>query len=55
LMIVGLDATGMDPDVAYVVALWFPVLASAAVAELTSPASKLRASTLAPVAERISP
>ena len=33
-MILGLDAWGIDPDVAYVVALWVPVLASAAVAEL---------------------
>jgi uncharacterized membrane protein YozB (DUF420 family) len=33
-LIVALDAWGLDPDVAYVVALWVPVLASAAVAEL---------------------
>ena len=33
-MIVGLDAVGVDPDVAYVVALWVPVLASAAVVEI---------------------
>jgi len=35
-MIVGLDAIGMDPDVAYVVALWLPVLASVAVVEWLS-------------------
>jgi hypothetical protein len=35
-MIVGLDVTGMDPDVAYVVALWLPVLASVAVVEWLS-------------------
>ncbi|HEY0464868.1 MAG TPA: DUF2306 domain-containing protein [Polyangiaceae bacterium] len=32
-LIVALDAVGMDPDVAYVAALWGPVLASAAVVE----------------------
>ena len=35
-MIVGLDALGVDPEVAYVVALWGPVLASVAVVELIS-------------------
>jgi hypothetical protein len=35
-MIVALDAFGMDPDVAYVVALWVPVLASVAVVEWLS-------------------
>jgi hypothetical protein len=35
-LIVGLDAAGIDPDFSYVVALWGPVLASAAVAELLS-------------------
>jgi hypothetical protein len=35
-MIVGFDALGINPDVAYVVALWVPVLGSAAVAELIS-------------------
>jgi hypothetical protein len=35
-MLFGLDAAGIDPDIAYVVALWAPVLASAAVAELAS-------------------
>jgi uncharacterized membrane protein YozB (DUF420 family) len=36
-LIVGLDVVGLDPDVAYVVALWGPVLASVAVVELVSP------------------
>jgi uncharacterized membrane protein len=35
-LIVVLDRVGVDPDAAYVVALWGPVLASAAVAELVS-------------------
>ena len=35
-MIVGLDLAGVDPDLSYVVALWGPVLASAAVVELIS-------------------
>jgi hypothetical protein len=35
-MIVGFDAMGLDPDVAYVVALWGPVLAAVAVVELVS-------------------
>jgi uncharacterized membrane protein len=35
-LLFGFDAAGVDPDFAYVVALWVPVLASAAVAELAS-------------------
>ena len=35
-LILGLNALGVDPDLSYVVALWGPVLASAAVAELIS-------------------
>jgi uncharacterized membrane protein YozB (DUF420 family) len=35
-MLFGFDALGFDPGLAYVVALWVPVLASAAVAELIS-------------------
>jgi len=34
VLILGLDAMGMDPDLVYVLALWAPVLGSAAVAEL---------------------
>jgi hypothetical protein len=33
-MLIGLDAAGMDPDVAYLVALWIPVVASALLAEM---------------------
>lgn len=47
-LIVGLDALGIEPDLAYVVALWLPVLASAAVAELVS-----RSVQSAPPVERI--
>lgn len=35
-MLIGLDSARIDPDTAYVVALWAPVLVSAAVAELAS-------------------
>jgi uncharacterized membrane protein len=35
-MIVGLDASGVDPDVAYVVALWVPLLFTALSVELVS-------------------
>lgn len=35
-LLLGLDAVGIDPDLAYIVALWGPVLASAAVVELVS-------------------
>ncbi len=39
-MIIGFDAAGLDPRVAYVVALWVPVLGCAAIAEVVSvPAS----------------
>jgi uncharacterized membrane protein len=45
-MIIGLDMLGVDPDLSYVVALWGPVLVSAAVAELVS----WRAASLSPKA-----
>jgi uncharacterized membrane protein len=35
-LLLGFDAVGVDPDLAYVVALWGPVLASAAVVEVLS-------------------
>jgi hypothetical protein len=35
-LLLGFDAAGVDPDVAYVIALWGPVLASAAVVEVVS-------------------
>jgi hypothetical protein len=38
-MLLGFDSAGIDPDVAYVIALWVPVLASFAVVELVSGAS----------------
>jgi uncharacterized membrane protein len=42
-MLLGFDAAGVDPDLAYVIALWGPVLVSAAVVELVSmrPASSV--------------
>jgi hypothetical protein len=43
-MIVGLDAAGVAPELAYVVALWVPVVASAAAVELFT----LRHSAFAP-------
>jgi hypothetical protein len=45
VLIVILDVAGMEPGVAYVIALWGPVLLSSAIAELVStrqPGSKLR-------------
>lgn len=52
-LMIALDMAGMHPDMAYVVALWGPVLASAAVAELFS---RSAVSLVSPVAriERIS-
>jgi hypothetical protein len=38
-LLLSLDAIGIDPGVAYVAALWVPVLASAAVAEIVSTSS----------------
>jgi len=35
-LILGFNAAGIDPDLSYVIALWGPVLASAAVVELVS-------------------
>jgi hypothetical protein len=52
-LIVGLDAVGMDPDVVYVLALWGPVLASVAVAELISLRSVFSKSASAHHIERI--
>jgi hypothetical protein len=33
-LLIGLDAAGIDPELSYVISLWVPVLASAAVVEL---------------------
>jgi uncharacterized membrane protein YozB (DUF420 family) len=52
-MLFGFDALGIDPGVAYVVALWVPVLGSFAVAELLSWRSVYARSTSLPLAERI--
>jgi uncharacterized membrane protein len=35
-MLLGFDSAGIDPDLAYVVALWGPVLAAVAIVELVS-------------------
>lgn len=45
-MLVGFDVVGVDPDLAYVIALWGPVLASAVIAELVSPRSTRFVSSL---------
>jgi hypothetical protein len=50
-LIVGLDAGGVDPELAYVVALWLPVLGSALLAELIS--RRPRALNLIPTLQRV--
>src|SRR5262249_50163911 len=40
-LMLGFDSAGVDPDLAYVVALWGPVLASVAVVELLGPKASL--------------
>ncbi len=55
-MLLGFDAVGVDPDLAYVIALWGPVLASVAVVEIVSARSgSLRsvANLVAKLLERI--
>ena len=52
-LIVGLDALGVDPDVAYVAALWGPVLLSAAVVEFTSRPALVRNRNRVELLERI--
>jgi len=52
-MLVGLDALGADPDLSYVLALWGPVLLSAAVAELASRPVATPSSSRLPLPERI--
>jgi len=52
-LLVGLDMAGADPNVAYVVALWVPLLASAAVAELVASSPRLRVENLVHLAERM--
>jgi uncharacterized membrane protein YozB (DUF420 family) len=52
-MIFGFDALGFHPDLVYVVALWVPVLASAAVAELMSWRAVYSRPSSLPLLERI--
>jgi hypothetical protein len=52
-LIIGLNELGFDPDVAYVVALWGPVLGSAAIAELVSLPSIFSISNLVQFPRRI--
>jgi hypothetical protein len=52
-MIFGFDALGFHPDLVYVVALWVPVLASAAVAELLSWRAVYSRPSSLPFVERI--
>jgi hypothetical protein len=52
-LIVGFDALGVSPDLAYVVALWGPVLASAAVVELISRRSTIWNRSSVELVERI--
>jgi hypothetical protein len=52
-MLLGFDVVGVDPDVAYVVALWVPVLASAAVVELVSAPSGPTLASVRQFVERI--
>lgn len=53
-LMIALDAPSLDPDLAYVIALWGPVLASAAVAEIISWRSAPTPSNPAFAIERIS-
>jgi hypothetical protein len=41
-LIVGFDVAGLDPDIAYIVALWGPVLGAVAVIELPTLVSSLK-------------
>lgn len=52
-LIVGLDALGVDPNIAYVAALWGPVLASAAVVELMCRRSLIWNPSIGQLIERI--
>jgi uncharacterized membrane protein len=51
-LLLGLDAVGVDPDFAYVVALWGPVLASAAFVEIVSLRSASSIRSVAQLMER---
>jgi hypothetical protein len=52
-LIVGLDALGVDPGVAYVVALWVPILVTLVIAELASARPRSLALRAFPLLERI--
>jgi hypothetical protein len=52
-LMIALDVTGVDPDLAYVLALWMPVLGSAAVSEFISLRSAFRSSNPVHSVERI--
>jgi hypothetical protein len=52
-LMLGLDAMGVDPNLAYVLALWGPVLGSALVAELVSTRSRFSKPNPIHSAERI--
>ncbi|HTA91254.1 MAG TPA: DUF2306 domain-containing protein, partial [Polyangiaceae bacterium] len=52
-LIVALDAAGVDPNVAYVAALWGPVLASAAVVEMISRRALVSRPSTVQLVERI--
>jgi uncharacterized membrane protein len=52
-LMIGLDLAGMDPNLAYIVALWGPLLASAAVAEVFSWRAALSPYCPVPGVERI--
>jgi uncharacterized membrane protein YozB (DUF420 family) len=52
-LMIGLDVAGIDPELSYVVALWGPVLASAAAAEAISRRALFSSSTLFRPIERI--
>jgi uncharacterized membrane protein len=51
-LLLGLDSAGIDPDLAYVVALWGPVLGSALIVELVSARSAPSPGALPNVVER---
>jgi uncharacterized membrane protein len=52
-LLLGFDAAGVDPDVAYVLALWGPVLVTLAIVELVSLRSAPSFRSVAPLMERI--
>jgi hypothetical protein len=52
-MLLGFDSVGVDPDLAYVIALWGPVLANVAVVELVSWRSSPSLPSVPQLVERI--